>query len=416
VVNRSALARRAGWNLVDQVISSLTNAALSVVVARSVDATAFGGFAVAFTVFAVLVGISRAVATTPLLIRSAGAEPGEFRSASAAALGTALSLGVLAGAGCLLAGAWFGGPAGSALVALAVVLPGLLVQDAWRQVFFAERRPAAAALNDTAWAVVQVVAVGALLLADVDAVGPLVLAWGGAAVAAAVLGIRQARNRPRPSATKGWLREHRDLTGVLLTEFGTQQGSMQGALLVIAAIGSLTAIGALRGVQVLLGVTNILLMAAVAFALPELSRRRDRLNARQWYGAAIGLSAVVAGLGFLWGLAFLLAPDALGYALLGDSWDGVSEILFASVLGNALLALGIGPATMLRAMDRARMTLVLNAVQCPLAFVAGVVGVLLWDVQGAVWGFAVAYAVMSPLWWIRLRREVRRFLAERVPS
>jgi O-antigen/teichoic acid export membrane protein len=249
-----------------------------------------------------------------------------------------------------------------------------------------------------------------------DAVGPLVLAWGGAAVAAAVLGIRQARNRPRPSATKGWLRDHRDLTGVLLTEFGTQQGSMQGALLVIAAVGSLAAIGALRGVQVLLGVTNILLMAAVAFALPELSRRRDRLTARQWYWAAIGLSTFVAGLGLVWGLAFLLAPDALGRALLGDTWDGVSEILFASVVGNALLASGIGPATMLQAMDRARMTLVLSAVECGLAFVAGVVGIVLWDVQGAVWGFAAAYAVMSPFWWFRLRREVRRLLPERVSS
>ncbi|MHA6630583.1 hypothetical protein ACU61A_34525 [Pseudonocardia sichuanensis] len=415
-MNRSALIRRAGWNLADQVVSSVTNAALSVVVARSVAADAFGGFAVAFTVFAVLVGISRAVATTPLLIRFAGAEPERFRPASAAALGTALSLGLLAGAGCLLAGAWFDGPTGSALSALGVVFPGLLVQDAWRQVFFAEGRPAAATLNDTAWAVVQVAAVGALLLADVDTVGPLVLAWGGSAVMAAVLGVRQARNRPRPSATRGWLRDHRDLTGVLLTEFGTQQGSMQGALLVIAAVGSLAAIGALRGVQVLLGVTNILLMAAVAFALPELSRRRDGLTPRQWYGAAIGLSAVVAGLGFLWGLGFLLAPDAFGRALLGDTWDGVSEILFASVLGNALLASGIGPATMMRAMDRARMTLALNAVQCPLAFVCGVVGVLLWDAQGAVWGFAVAYAVTSPFWWLRLRREVRRFGSERVAS
>jgi O-antigen/teichoic acid export membrane protein len=415
VVKWSALARRAGWNLVDQVISSVTNAALSIVVARSVDATSFGGFAVAFTVFAVLVGVSRAVATTPLLIRFAGAAAGEFRNASAAALGTALSLGVLSGAGCLLVGAWVDGPAGSALTALAVVLPGLLVQDAWRQVFFAEGRPAAATLNDTVWAVVQLVAVGALLLTDVGAVGPLVLAWGGAAVAAALLGIRQARNRPRPAATKGWLREHRDLTAVLLTEFGTQQGSMQGAMLVIAAVGSLAAIGALRGVQVLLGVTNILMMAAVAFALPELSRRRDRLTARQWYAAAIGLSTFVVGLGLVWGFAFLLAPDALGRALLGDTWDGVSEILFASVLGNALLASGIGPATMLQGMDRARMTLSLSATECALAFAAGVVGVVLWDVQGAVWGFALAYAVMSPFWWFRLRREVRRFVPEPVP-
>ena len=65
----SGAARRAGWNLVDQVISSVTNAALSFVVARSVDVEQFGGFAVAFSVFALAVGLSRALATSPLGIR-----------------------------------------------------------------------------------------------------------------------------------------------------------------------------------------------------------------------------------------------------------------------------------------------------------------------------------------------------------
>ncbi len=65
----SGIARRAGWNLVDQVISSGTNAGLSILIARSVDQTAFGSFAVAFTVFGFLVGVSRAVSTSPLGVR-----------------------------------------------------------------------------------------------------------------------------------------------------------------------------------------------------------------------------------------------------------------------------------------------------------------------------------------------------------
>ena len=57
---------------------------------------------------------------------------------------TALALGAVAGVVSLVVGLALGGGVGRALVALGVVLPGLLVQDAWRYVFFAAGRPAAA--------------------------------------------------------------------------------------------------------------------------------------------------------------------------------------------------------------------------------------------------------------------------------
>jgi len=53
------LARRLSWNILDQVISSVTNAGLSVAVAKSVNAEQFGAFAVAFTVYSVVVLASR---------------------------------------------------------------------------------------------------------------------------------------------------------------------------------------------------------------------------------------------------------------------------------------------------------------------------------------------------------------------
>ncbi len=401
------VARRAGWNLVDQVISSGTNAALAFIVARSVDESSFGGFAVAFTVFALLVGVSRAVATSPLGIRYADVSPEAFVGASAAAVGSAFVFGVAAGLGCLGAGAWLGGGTGGALIALGVVFPGLLVQDAWRQVFFAASRPAAAALNDGVWAILQLVAVVALLVAGVATVGPLVLAWGGAAMAAALLGVRQARSWPRPLQATRWLREHRNLTGYLVAEFGTLQGAQQGALLIIAVVGSLEAIGALRGVQVLLGPTTILAVAAFSFAVPEWSRRRTSLvlTGRQWLRGAVVLSASVAGAGICWGLFVMFAPDALGAALLGKTWAGTSDILLASIVGQAGAAVLVGPAAMLYAMDRAPVTFALNARLAPLIFIGGVGGVLLAGAEGAAWGFSIAFWAVVPLWWQRLCRE-----------
>ncbi|MBC8093783.1 MAG: hypothetical protein H7Y15_17970, partial [Pseudonocardia sp.] len=72
-----ALVRRAGWNLGEQVVSSLSNSILSFIVANSVDSVTFGGFAVAFTVFALVIGASRAISTSPLNIRFADCTPEE---------------------------------------------------------------------------------------------------------------------------------------------------------------------------------------------------------------------------------------------------------------------------------------------------------------------------------------------------
>lgn len=406
------LLGRAGWNLVDQVLSSATNAVLSFLVARTVSDTAFGGFAVAFTVFALVVGATRALATSPLGIRYAvESEPGDVADAVRRAAGTSFGIGVAAGLVCLLAAAVLGAagadPAASCLLALGVVLPGLLVQDAWRYAFFAMGRPAAAAANDAVWAVAQLAAVGALLLGGVDAAWPLVLAWGLSGAAAAVLGAGQARLRPKLAGARGWLREHLDLTRYIAAEFATLQGGQQGALLLIALVGSLEAIGALRAVQVLLGPTTILATAALTFAVPEFSRRRADLTPRQWRLGALGLGGTVAGLGAVWGVLFLLLPDAVGRFLLGDTWPGTEAVLVPTVVAQAAAALGIGPTAALLARSKARLTFAVHAVEAPLILVGGVVGVVVGGAYGAAWGLAVAPAVAMPLLYWRLDGDLR---------
>ena len=402
---------RAGWNLADQVLSSATNALLAFLIARSVTDSDFGGFSVAFTIFSVLIGVSRAVASSPLSVRFSGAEDEDFRTAAAAGVGTAFTLGVVGGASCLVVGGFLGGAVGTALLALGVVLPGLLVQDAWRLVFFAEARPKAAVINDGVWAVLQLGAVLALVSLGFGAVGPLTLAWGLAACAAAVLGLRQSGVRPRPSHTWGWLKRHFDLTRYLLLEYVTLQGGQQLAMLAIAGIGSLSVVGALRGAQVLLGPTTILAVGMYTFALPEFSRRRETLSAKGWMGGALGLSAFVTGLGALWGAIFLFLPDSVGRELLGETWTGTRSVLVASIVQQAGAAIAIGPATMLYAMDRAKVTLAIHAVLSPLLLAGGILGVWLGGAEGAAWGFAVAFWAVVPAWWIKVRREARSIAA-----
>jgi O-antigen/teichoic acid export membrane protein len=402
------VARRAGWNLVDQVISSGTNAALSILIARSVDESAFGSFAVTFTVYGFLVGTSRAISTSPLGVRFSDVPQHAFLGASSAAVGTAFGLGVVGGSICLAAGAAVGGATGQALLALGVILPALLTQDAWRFVFFAAGRPAAAALNDAVWAAAQIGTISALLIRGISTVAPLVLAWGAAAAAAAVLGLCQARIWPRPQRGRRWLRENRDLTGYLVAEFGTLQGCQQGALLVISVVASLEAIGALRGAQVLLGPVLVLQVAAFSFAVPELARKRGTLTERQWMRSALSVSAFVTVLGFGWGMLFLIAPDSVGRTLLGNSWIGTSAILLPMVLGQLGGNLAHGAAAALIAMDRAKVSLSLQMTFAPLTLLGGIGGVFVAGAEGAAWGLAAPFWILLPFWWMKLRQQARQ--------
>ncbi len=398
---------RAGWNLFDQVLSSGTNAALSFLVARSVDATEFGGLAVALSVFAIMIGLTRALGTSPLGVRFSGTRGADFRTAASSASGAALAISLVAGAGCMAASEVVGGPTASTLLTLGFALPGLLVQDACRQIFFAAARPAAAAANDAVWAVAQIGMVALLLESGVSTVWPFVAAWGASAVLAALVGLFQAGVVPRPKLTAGWLRRHRSLTGYLTGQFLAVQGSQQGALLAIAGLASLDAIGALRGVQILLGPTTILAVAAASFAVPEFARRRAQLDLRGWLISALGVSSVVGVLGLAWGLLILVLPGGFGAWLLGSTWPGVRSILVPTVLGQLGATISIGPSVMIVAMDRSRRTFILSLLQSPMILVGGIGGVLIDGARGAAWGFALVFWVMAPIHWLVLRREAR---------
>src|SRR6266511_3328609 len=145
--------RRAGWGMADQGFSSLTNFALGVLVARSVSPQAFGAFALVFTIYTLLLGFCRALATEPLLVRFTAA-PDRWPSGVSSAAGMAALIGVFAGSGCLIVGSIFGGFIGYGLIGLGLTLPGLLVQDSWRYAFFAEGRADKAFVNDVVWAIV----------------------------------------------------------------------------------------------------------------------------------------------------------------------------------------------------------------------------------------------------------------------
>lgn len=402
---RGTMRSRAFWTLSDQAVSSLTNAALAFVVARSVDRTDFGAFSVALVTFSFVIGIGRAVVCEPFIIRFSDAGDERRRRAAREATGTSASFGLVTGLLCALAAAFVGGHAGAALFALAVSLPGLLVQDCWRHVFFAEGNPRAAFFNDLVWAIVQFTVIGVLLTTGRGSVFLITLAWGMAAVAAAIVGGIQSAILPAPALTRRWLRSTRDLNLRLCADYAINMGAVNLSIYLIGALIGLAAVGSLRAAQVLLGPLQLVFFAVGSFALPLLATRAGRdVRLRTAAGA---LSAAVGALGAVWVLALLLLPPSVGAALLGDSWSGARSVLLPS--GAVMLAVAVATGAMLalKALRRADLLVRVTLVQAPLILGLGVFGATVDGARGAAIGYAIAQTTGAALTWIALARADR---------
>ena len=153
--------RRLGWGVADQAVSSLTNFAVVIYVARAVGAAQFGAFSLAYVTYGFALNASRGLATDPLLVRFSGVDVPTWRRAVAGCTGTAAAVGLVTGGCVLVAAALLDGTVKLAFLALGLTLPGLLLQDSWRYAFFALGRGSQAALNDLVWASVLVPATGA---------------------------------------------------------------------------------------------------------------------------------------------------------------------------------------------------------------------------------------------------------------
>ncbi|WP_175084337.1 hypothetical protein [Candidatus Frankia nodulisporulans] len=394
---------KALWTLADQAVSSATNAAISFLIAHQVDRIEYGAFGIAYTLFALIIGISRDATCMPLSMFYTAGSRASLRSASSAMTGASLTFGIGVGAVLAVIGLGVGGAVGSSLAAMGLVLPGLLLQDAWRYVFFATGRASAAFVNDIAWAFVQLLGIWLLMHRGVTDASPLLLAWGASALVAALLGVVQAGFWPSPGAAGSWFAENRTDATYLAGEFLTVQGALQTSMLLIGAFGSLATIGALQGARTLLGPITVVGVGVVSFALPEFSRRTS-MDVRARERAAYALTAVVLGVGSVWSLIFLFLPDRYGQSLLGDSWPGVKSILGLSILHYLAAAVPVGPSCMVYALGKTKITFRLNLAFAPILLGLPVVGALVGEARGAVVGFNLAFWGLAPVWFVLLRR------------
>lgn len=385
--------KQALWTLVSQALSSLSNFGLAIAVARAVDERIGGIFTYVFLIFSLVVGLSRAVTTDPLLIRFSAESDERRNRALSQASASSTGAGLLAGGICLAVGLVLGGELGLALVLLVLVLPGQLLQDSWRNAAFATGAVYKAALNDFIRFIVQFAAIGVLISVGVRELGWYLVAWAlGAGVAAAV-GIWQFG---RPAALTGaisWLHAHRGISIRLGSDYLVNMGGVMLTTTLLAALLGFAATGGLRFAQTLLGPVQMLFGALTAFMIPLLVRRLSGHGPRALRRPALLLSlaafSVTAGVV----VPLILLPDSIGRQLLGASWDEAQQVMPAIGANQSFIALALGGALMLKALGRVDLLFWVTSLQAPLILGLGVGGALLLGIEGAAWGMAMAQFV-----------------------
>lgn len=380
---------RMALTVLDQGLSTVTNAVLLIAVSSQEPAAVFGDFAIAYGVVAFVLGFQRAGVGDAFLVEADEAG-GPGRADGGLFTRNVLASAVL-GAGLLaLSGLVVGGVLGAFLLWFGLLGWAVLAQDGLRFYAMARARPAVAALMDGLW--LLVLGGGALLLPDVGGLDAVRL-WGLGAVIG--LGVGVAVLRPPLPRWSGGL--------------GRLGGWIRGSFALEFAVVTFGGLALLTGLRVFIGPEATAAIAAVVaiyqpahsvlaglrlYYLPRLTARRGTPD----YGSEIrGWMAVVVAVLVGWLLLGWLARDLLE-VLLGDTWEEARPVLLAGAAFELCNGLGALRADHLKVSGRGQPLVAGRVVFVGLFLLAALVGGVLADVEGAATGRAVGAAVGLAAW------------------
>lgn len=397
---------RAFWNLADQALSSLGTFAVTILAAAAGTADEFGHFAVAFSLYLFLLGVSQALVNQVFLMRYPAVAEDEARRGGRSAGGLAFVFGLVCAVLVVPVALVTAGATGPSIATIAALFPVLFVQEAWRGVLIGRGRARAATGNDGVRTALQLGFMTAVIATGNTEPPLLLAAWGLAAAVGAVLGAFQVGVVPSPTAGLRFARQHADISRFLVAEWLLVLGSVQVGLVAVAWLGTPADVGSLRGSQTLLGPINIIGLGVFSYLLTELVRRSE-LSGQMLRRVAAASGGVLALVAVGWGLCFLALPESVGAVLLGETWPGARETLLPMTFYVAGATGATGILAVLRSKGDARSTFLVNTVLGPLILGGVVLGQILTGAPGAAWGFAAATVLVVPLFWLRMERTIR---------
>lgn len=394
--------------VLDQVLSSGTNFLISLVAARLLAPDRFGSVVLALSVAFVAIAVQRALVGDTLLAYVASSPAERHKTLAHDAMCAATWLGVAAGFTGLAIG-WLPFQATCDVGWMAVWLPVVLVQDAFRYLFFCEGEPRRALISDLTWAVAQGIALVIVVVAGWES-GPVVLAaWGlGAALGALAAGLL-ARINPVRGRPLHWVRETRHLSGWFGAQTAVAQVQAQAVVFLVAGLIGTAAVGGLRAIQLVLVLPlQSLLLAAQSLLVPrmaamvsqgefeDLARWVSRLATR--FSLTSGIVAVPA---YVW-------RDPIIETIFGPSFRPYDDLMLPTGVGAVLIALVTPYIAACRGLQNAKGVFAVQAICAAVTVPAVCLGAIWWDVQGATWGQVVGLVVLLFATTSVYRRTIHR--------
>jgi hypothetical protein len=309
----------------------------------------------------------------------------------------AVGHGVIFGGICLTIALLAHDAARSALVLLGLALPFLTLQDSIRGLFFAQRRPHLAAMNDATWAVVQLGALAAVFaIASHQPMWLLVATWAGGGVVAAMTGLVVARLIPSRQLPHTWLISHGRLTVPMLTTYALGVLPAQAIYLLLPVVSDLHQVGILRAAYLPFGPLGALHTSVYSLLLPDAVHARSEASVR---ALSWRVSAVLAAIAAAWGVVILLLPASLGHLLMGATWD--YTFLPRLFLAGSLIAeaVYVGARAALGALQLPNRMVQVELLTSPGTLLLTLLTAMRFGASGAAAGLMIGYWATALLMW-----------------
>lgn len=395
--------RRVSWSVVDQGLSSMSNVALTVLVARSVSARQFGAFGIVIVVYQLCLGSHRALVTEPVLVYHGAATQGSqdlsHTGRSSLLLSSAMGLTVA------LSATLFDDALRLGLLVLGLSLPLLLLQDLMRYLAFRRAAPRFAFFLDAVWLLGQIILVAVLVTVGRPlTVASLAGVWCVGCLLSVVVGMRASGFR-WTSTPDRWIRSQLDLGFPYLIEFGIVAGMGQMVLLFIAPLTDLSSVGSVRGALTFFGPINIVFSGLVTVIVPEGGRLRE--TPRRFWTALIAASVSLALCALALLVVGLALPGRAGSLLFGDAWPGIHAVLLPIGIAQIVSGAFAGATAGVRALRAARLSLRIRVINIPILTILPLGGAALFGISGFAWASATAVACTGVVWWTALVRYTR---------
>jgi O-antigen/teichoic acid export membrane protein len=379
--------------IADQGLSSGTNVLTSLIAARLLTPAEFGAVVIALSIGFVALTAQRALGGDTLLAYGPTVPIGERAQVTRDALALATMLGLLAAGACAAIGSapwrltvdvgW-----------MAIWLPALLVQDAYRYAFFTVRRPDLALGTDIAWASAQAVALVVAILGG-WVTGPVLLAaWGMGGLVGALVAAGLSRVSPVAGRPLRWLRRTRHLSGWFAAQMLVAQSTSQVLVFVIGGVLGGAALGGFRAAYMLFLVpVQSLLLAGQSLLIPVLAGRaaagdyaRIQRDVRRMTGWSVCLVTVLAG-------AAVAARGPLLEAVFTVRFREFADLVPATAVATICCAATTPCTAASRALHNARGIFLVQAVVTAASIPAVWVGATRWGIQGCAWAIALTSLV-----------------------